>query len=391
MKKKLFFFAAAAVALASCSNDEVVSQNTTLSDNQQKEIAFNPLTTPLTRAAVHGITMPDQSLYVAAYQAATATGTVGNYFDKTAFLKNYQRGGTGASDDVWGGSPARYYPLGAATLNFLAVTGKGATSEINSTESYVAFDNTNYASAVTVNYTNGTAGYTDASQVDIMYATGQATVTQLGNGLTFAGGGTTSTENVAMQFNHAFALLNFQVKAAAGSEGLIEVNSITVDNAAYTGSLAITNAYYNATDATAKTKPRIQWTPDAKVANATVTGISNYTVDNTTSVTPSTLWYPNNASSWANIMIVPSDTKGASPTQRGFDSFTITYTIKATTGQAAQQYTYTYWPSGTVGTRTNVQEGKIYTYQITFNLHEIRIEPSVTNWDEQGPTGVPVF
>lgn len=380
--KKFLLIPVAALTFVACTSETI---EFTDDAQQTREIAFMPLTTPQTRAAVHGTTFPNQSMYVAAYQAATATGTVGNYFAETEYEKNYQGGSASASDNVWGGKTPRYYPLGAATINFLAVTGNNGSTDINSTDSYVTFNATNYASAVTVDYTAGTAGYTDASQIDIMYATGQATVGQSGNNLTFAGGGTIPTENVAMTFNHALALLNFQVKAASGSENLIEVNSITVDGAAYTGSLAITNAYYNATDATAKNQPKIQWTPDAKVAHATVTGISNYTVANTT------LYPDNTASNWANIMIIPSDTKGASPTQRGFDSFTITYTIKATTGQAAQQYTYTYWPSNTVGTRTNVQEGKIYTYQITFNMHEIRIEPTVTDWVENGPTAISVF
>ena len=387
MKKLFLLVPVAALVMTACTSESTESVGATA--QQPKEISFAPLAQNPTRAAVHGNVMPEQPIYVAAYQAATATGTVGNYFAETQFLKNYKGGSASASDGVWGGVTPRYYPLGAATINFLAVTGNNGTKDINTTDANVTFDATNYASAVQVKYST-TESYSAADQVDIMYATGQGVVSQSGNGLTFAGGGTTSTENVAMTFNHAFALLNFQVKAAAGSEGLIEVNSIQVNNAAFTGTLDITNAYYAETDATAKNQPKIQWTPDTKT-DAVVTGISDYTVDNTTSVTPSTLWYPNNASSWANIMIVPSDTKGVSPTQRGFDSFTITYTIKATTGQAAQQYTYTYWPSNTVGTRTNVQEGKMYTYQITFNLHEIRVEPSVTDWVENGPTAVPVF
>lgn len=376
MKKHLFLFAAAAVALASCSSDDTIAESSSVGSNQQKEIAFTPLTSPQTRAAVHGTTMPDQTLYVAAYQsAATSPATVGNYFAKTSFMKNYQGGTSGATDDVWGGNPARYWPLSSATINFLAVTGGEMP------ESRFTFNETNYASDVTVGYTS-TNGYNKTSQVDIMYGVGQGVVSQTGNSLSFAGGGTTSTENVAMTFNHALALLNFQVKAAAGQAGLIQVNSITVHGASYTGTLEVVNANYAATTTAAKNQPKIFWTPAAAEDNV-VTGISGHTL--------TTSYYPDNsASSWANVMIIPSNTDDRTdnstddPIQRGFNSFTINYTIKAQDGFAAQTYEYTYWPSGTVDTPTNVQEGKIYTYQITLTLHEIRVEPTVTDWVENG-------
>lgn len=370
MKKYLFILAAAALGFASCSNDDVVAENTT--QNQPKEIGFFPLASPQTRAAIHGTSMPDQTLYVAAYQsAATSPATAGNYFGKTSFLKNYQGGNSGASDNVWGGNPARYYPLSAATLNFLAVTGKANATDIGS---HVTFNATNYAQDVTVAYTSVNS-YSKTSQIDIMYGVGQGVVSQSGNNLGFAGGGTTSTENIAIPFNHALALLNFQVKAATGQAGLIKVNSITVHGASYTGTLVVNNANYAATDVSAKNQPTIQWTPAAAEDNV-VTGISDHTLTES--------FYPTNAdntaANWANLMIIPSDTQGGSPTQRGFNSFTINYTVLAQDGFAAQTYEYTYWPSGTVNTATNVQEGKIYTYQITLTLHEIRIEPSVTDW-----------
>lgn len=375
--KKLFLFSVAALAFCACSNDTVVSDsNSTI---EPKEISFTPLTKPNTRAAVHGTSMPDQNLYVAAYQAAaTSPATTGNYFAKTSFKKNYLAGASGASDGVWGGDPARYYPLSAATLNFLAVTGKEGSTDI---ENHVTFNTTNYAQDVTVAYTSANS-YTKTSQVDIMYGVGQGIVSQTGNSLGFAGGGSKSAENVAMTFNHALALLNFQVKAATGQAGLIQVNSITVNGASYNGTLAVKYANYAATTAAATTQPKIQWTPAAEETNV-VTGISNYTLTES--------FYPDNsASNWANLMIIPSDTYGASPTQRGFNSFTINYTVKAQTGFDAQTYEYTYWPSGTVDTPTNVQEGKIYTYKITLTLHEIRIEPVVTDWTDgtSSPTNV---
>ena len=390
MKKYLLLASVAALAFTSCSDQSTEFVGDKVAQ-QAREITIMPLATPQTRAAVHGVAMPDQNIYVAAYQAATASGTVGNYFGETTYTKEYKAGTalTGSDKDgVWGGTTPRYYPLSAATINFLAVTGTSGSLDINSTDANVAFDGTNYASAVTVKY-GTTQSYSETSQVDIMYATGQGVVTQTGNGMSFVGNGATSAENIAMTFNHALALLNFQVKAASGTEGLITINSITINNAAYTGQLVVTNDKYNATDATATNQPKITWTPDANIATGVaVTGISNHVLTNS--------FYPtnadNDADNWANIMIIPSDTEGASPTQRGFDSFTVTYTVNALSGFSAQQYTYTYWPS-TPSTTTNVAEGKIYTYQLTFNLHEIRVEPSVTDWANgtSSPSAINIF
>ena len=383
--KKLFLFSVAALVFCACSSDETVSENSA-ANQQPKEIAFNPLTKPNTRAAVHGTSMPDQTLYVAAYQASAPAG---NYFAKTSFKKNYLAGASGATDGVWGGDPARYYPLSAATLNFLAVTGKESTTDIGS---HVTFNTTNYAQDVTVAYTSANS-YSKTSQVDIMYGVGQGVVSQTNNNLSFAGGGTTSAENVAMTFNHALALLNFQVKAAAGQAGLIQVNSITVNGASYNGTLEVKNANYAATTTAATTQPKILWVPDGTEDNV-VTGISNYTLTETLYPTNA----DNTAANWANVMIIPSDTYDATdnstddPIQRGFNSFTINYTIKASDGFAAQTYNYIYWPSGIDGTKTDVQEGKIYTYKITLTLHEIRIEPTVTDWTNgtSSPTNVDI-
>ena len=82
MKKYLFILAAAALGFASCSNDDVVAENTTV--NQQKEIAFMALTQPSTRAAVSGTEFTPTTMQVAAYDA-TSTGR--EFFASTTFTK----------------------------------------------------------------------------------------------------------------------------------------------------------------------------------------------------------------------------------------------------------------------------------------------------------------
>ena len=76
-------------------------------------------------------------------------------------------------------------------------------------------------------------------------------------------------------------------------------------------------------------------------------------------------------------MIVPKQQKTESPVEYGFTTFTITYVLDS------KEYTYTYAPAGytsEIPNLTVVEAGKMYTYQITMALHEIRIAPTVTQW-----------
>lgn len=334
MKKSLFILAAAAVALASCSNDEVVSQNTT--ENQPKEIAFAPLAQKATRAAadtyqyaIDGTTFPtDLNMYVAAYQVEpTAT----NYFAGTQFIYD-NAGGTGASSGYWGGATAKYWPLSPCYINFLAyanVTGSAA------------FNGSNYASAAVITQTDNSS-----AQTDLMYATGNGEVTQSGNALTFPA-------NVPMEFKHAQAWISFNVKAASSVETAITINSITLNGAKYAGTYTITYSNYNAKAAASVSGA---WSSLGAAKNQLVAGISSQAL--TTSF----------AAAGANgIMIVPDDAATGD-----FTSFTINYTYDSKT------YDYTFTP-----VNTNVDQGKHYIYNITFTLHEIFVSATVEDWADQ--------
>ena len=206
-----------------------------------------------------------------------------------------------------------------------------------------------------------------------MYGFNRGSVTQSGNTLTFP-------SEVGMTFNHALALINFQIKASDAASTAIKIYKIELNGARYTGDLTITNT--NAATESSTWTAKVDWTPNDVVDNVQVPNIGNTTdpVALTTSYVP-TNTNTETASDWASLMIIPS-TQTATTTDYGFTTFTIYYKLNG------NDYTYTYAPtlSGSAPALTAVQAGYKYTYQITMTLHEILINPIVTAWTEQNTT-----
>ena len=345
MKKHLFLFAAAALALASCNSDDTIAENSSSFGNQQqKEISLFAVNQKATRAAVQGGTFPTaNTMEVRAYQTAPTTG---DYFEKTTFSKG---------ETYWGGNPKRYWPLGAASLNFFAVSGAGVTASditiadalASAAVSYKTKDNTSEST------------YSATTQSDIMYAFGRQSVGVSGNTLTF--------NPVAMEFKHALALIKFQVKAGNDASEAINITSIVVNGAKYTGSLSLTNDE-NVIAGTGNVTTTVAWTPDAAVDNVTVNNSAIGALDDAA-------FKPADGGAegtWACAMIVPG-------TGNGISNFVINYTL------GGKAYSYTYNPS-----LANTVAGTVYTYQITMTLHEIQVNPSVSAWTGTStPVAVP--
>lgn len=371
MKKYFFLISVAALAMTACTNesDEYVGSQ------EAKEIAFTPFTTPQTRAAIQSEVFPTtNTMEIAAYQSSA---TAGNYFTKMTFEKD---------GDVWtGGASPKYWPLSAATLNFFAISAAKASTNMTASHITIA-DNLGTAS---VAYTTGN-GYDETSQYDIVYAFNRGSVTQSGNALLFNGGTTEATSSVAMQFKHALALINFQIKAGDDASTAIAIKKVELNGACYTGTLNFANT--NASAVSGEFSTKLDWTSVTSAQN----NIQVPNIGNTESPVPLTTSYvPANTTTtssegnaWAALMVVPSDQTTPSPTQRGFTSFTITYTFNG------KIYTYTYAPAGwtdhdtdpetpDVASQTVVEAGKKYTYQITMTLHEITVTPTVESWTEQ--------
>lgn len=323
MKKNLFLIPVAALAFAACTNETTEYVGDT--SQQAKEIAFNPLAQPVTRGqySILGTSFPtDNTMEVKCYQSAPSGAA---YFDKTTFTKG---------DTYWGAS--KYWPLSAATLNFFAVSGYGVTASHITIADALA--------SATVAYTSANS-YTQAKQSDIMYAFGRGAVTQTSNALSFNAG-----NPVDLVFKHALALVDFEVKGNGDTEtSAITVNSITLTGAQYTGTLTLTNTGASASSGEVTTA--VSWEADATPGPVAVPGIST-----STAITNSYARIGN------GLMVIPGT---------GFTSFTINYSMNGNT------YEYTYTPTPAVTTTVAATK---YTYQINFTLHEILINPTVTNW-----------
>lgn len=318
MKKVLFLASLAAMAMTSCTSES----NEYVGDNTPKEIAFMPINQKATRgtgAILNGTFPTTSAIQVAAYDAQKPA----NFFDAATF--EYDNG-----LNLWKCSTSKYWPLSPATINFLGYANFTGTS--------ATWGNPNNASAVTLVMTDN-----KTEQNDLMYAVGQGKVTQAGNAMVIP-------EKVDMVFTHAQALLSFNVKASSASS--ITLKKITLNNAIYSGTLAIVNDNYNQTTAQAVTSAT--WTPEAPTATY---DIYNDTYNVNTSL-----------QTIKNFMVVPH------PSATSFDSFTLTYAI------GGNDYTYTFTPAN-----RNLQKATKYVYDITFNLHEILIDASVTPWTDTTP------
>lgn len=321
MKKNLFLISVAALAFAACTNETTEY----VGSNEPKEIAFSPLAQNPTRAqySVIGSAFPeDNSMEVKAYQTQPSAAA---YFDKCTFSKDgtYWKGG-------------QYWPLSAAKLNFFAVSGHGLTA------SHITIADALASAGVAYTTANS---YSATTQSDIMYAFGRGAVTKDGNTLSFNG-----AAPVAMQFKHALALIDFEVKGFSATEtGAITVNSITLKGATYNGTLTLTNT--NAATESDAVTTAVSWAAGEAVATQTVPGISSGTAITTEF-----------ARIGNGLMVIPGT---------GFSSFVINYSLNG------NSYDYEYTPSPAVSSTTAANK---YTYQITFKLHEIEINPTVDPW-----------
>ena len=330
MKKYLYLIPVAALAMTACTNesDEYVGSP------ESREISFTAMSQPNTRGQYSVITTTfptDNTMEVKAYQ--TQPTPAGTYFDKCTFSK-----GAGTT---WKGG--QYWPLSAAKLNFFAVSG------YNLTASHITI--ADLLASATVAYTTANS-YSATTQSDIMYAFGRGAVTKSGNALTFP-------TDVPMQFKHALALIDFEVKGYSASEvSAIKVNSITLKGATYNGTLTLTNT--NAATVSDEVTTAVSWVAGDEVDEVAVPGISA-----STAITADFARIGN------GLMVIPST---------GFDSFVINYSMNG------HSYDYEYTPDPAVSSTTANNK---YTYQITFKLHEIEIAPTVSTWTNTN-TGVTI-
>ncbi len=344
MKKSLILFSVAALALVSCAK----VQDTYVGAPEAREIGFSPLAQTATKSGAQSGTFPNTyNMYVAAYQ--TSPNTV-DYFGETEFV-NFET-------NHWHGSSSRYWPLAISTINFLAVTaGPGSTSRAWGEGTPLA----NYAKKVVVTMDDNQP---DGSGVqhDLMWAVGQGSVTQAS-----AGAALTFPTEVSMEFQHALALVKFTEKVTSTASGNIKLTSITLNDAYYEGTLTVTNTNFATTPTTGSTTH--VWDV-AGVTDVDAVTVPGWTGASTTTALTNTADF---AAVGDGLMIVPPTSTAA------FSGFTVTYQIKRPDSDNWDNYTYTYTPTSPDGRVLN--QGYQYTYNITFNLNEIVIYPTVATWN----------
>ena len=290
--------------------------NEYVGSSEAREITFSPITQNMTRGTSDGIVFDDN--YTINVAAYDITNSR-DFFAATAFTK-----GT----TYW--QAAKYWPLSPTAISFLGYTEfTGTTATFTNTQS-LALEMTD----------NSTA------QKDLMYAFGYGAVTANGNDLTFP-------TKVDMNFKHAQAWIAFTVNADATTDGKITLKSITLNGAKYDGTYTVTHAGWNSTTVGDHSVSGA-WSGIGTGSNIAVPGWMAATVNAGAGVAVGN-----------GLLVVPDDNAGSDD----FTSFTITYDLDG------NEYTYTYTPAS-----LDLEQGKKYTYNITFKLHEILIDPSVTDW-----------
>lgn len=347
MKKFLCFAAAALTLSAACQKTTVVYDN-----DEPQEIAVFAVNKAATKAPVEGATFPESyKMQVAAYLAAGDGVTEGgrNYFDGVTFSKPE---GNATS---WVGG--QYWPVSAATLDFLAVAPQVESADDATPAITTTFNAENHVSVSTTTVKNN-----ETAQYDVMYAVGRQTKD--------AG---TAPENVGLTFAHAYSWLDFTFRTENTGTGApeIKINSITVNGVACNGTMTVTVTSNNQSSTS-------DWAEGTLVATPTW---------NQNTYTSTNLTVPV-ADDYNFVLSADSDdtAEGNQPAEYGkglllipespMTSFVIDYTI--TIGQNAQNFTYTYTP----GSALTWDAGKKYTYEITMTLSEIEVDPIVTEWDD---------
>ena len=328
MKKYLFLIPVAALAMTACTNES----NEFVGSQESREIAFTPVNQMATRAIVSTTVFPNnQEMYVTAYNTKTSK----DYFTNITF--------NGNNTNKWKGDPAQYWPLSPTTLNFIGVTGVP--------EANITWNTPTASTGASIVWTHNGTLADGSGMYDLMYATGQGTVTADGNALTYG-------NNVSMQYNHALAQVAFRVRVGNVSYASdIRITKIALDDMVTGATYTLTNSTNYDDVAPAAQSASGVWA-STTTANTDVPGSNAFASSNMTAA------FQDNGA-----VIVPC--KDNATTFNSFTGFKVYFTMNGS------DMVYQYTPSDAEKVLT---QGKKYIFDLTFNLTEIIIQPTVLDW-----------
>ncbi len=324
MKKNFLLVLAAATMVVACDKSETLNEK----GQQQAEVSFNPVNQPATKAPVSTGAFPDDNIiYV------SASNNKEEFFSGKTFKKD----GEVWKNYVGAVQTPIYWPLGGAgsfdflayssTLNPTAVWGDGGTPN-------------DVAGKVVITYPDnyGTPGVTTKTQDDLIYATTSST---------------SRTTALPIEFKHALAWVNFSVK----SNIPVNISKIELVNVYTEGKFTIDQTQnipvtsWNFTGITSGDKAILNYTDDSTPnVEATVD------IDGTTNAVGTDHEFGDNG------ILLPAQT---------IPNFRITFDMR-------DGNNLVYVVNSVRGTWEN---GKKYTYNISFTFNEITLTPTVVIYD----------
>lgn len=374
MKKCIILtLAIAGLALVSCQKEKFIEN----SEAPANEITLKAATVS-TRSAIDGDAFPDgYGMLVSAYRNKQVGDTEGagdasaDYFEGITFTK-----GT----SIWEPSTPKYWPLNG-NLDFLCIASAGIAKASNGVAPNPCTwgEGSNVAKKVVATF-----GTNSEKFDDILYGSANAQTFQDANG-------------TPISFHHAECAVVFLAKSNVAYNSTnnvgITITDITVNGPKTSGVLTVSNPKAGGNSSAAEISASWDFTGvtptpalKARVWDANGNGVktdepaltelnlqTTYSDSGATAATPTLSTKPFGD---AYVILPPQDAV----------SFTISYTLhngKEADGNTNlnRNYTYKYTPTSEVW-----GIGKKVVYRINITLNEIKIAPTIIDWDEEFKT-----
>ena len=334
MKKSILFLCIAALGLSACYKVDTVTTE------QPQEIGFKAVSSNATKADAQlegTLLTKDYSIYASATQK-NSEGTIENpaFFTDQQFQTEDATISATSKYRAWNGTAAKpiYWPIGGGIVDFLAYA-LPTTSHGTPAAAY-ANAATDVASIVTFADWD-----TYADQVDLLYAVNN---------------GKTSATDVKLSFNHAQALLVFQVKV--NTEKIITINSIQIDGLLTKGTFTVDNSRNDLV---------ASWSALANNdSNESIPAGADTDKDNLGEAVTSTTEF----SQIGSALLVPEQPR-------------LNFTINYTMGDKTMNYTYN-------EARGTWEMGKKYIYKLDMTLNEIVLTEVVSDFVDGGVPEIPL-